>query len=181
MTGLSQTKQVLTWTGYRIGLSSVTLSLIIIFPRRCMSDLLGLDLVCVSSWNSVLGRAVASPSPHIPVCDPRRVHVEFVVDIVAPNCLFSGFLHFPLSIMLHFYSSVTDAVLVINGVVKHPPPGNSSRLVKKSSFVEPEVLLPCFIPALRSTQSLMQWAPGFFPGDKAAGSWRWPLNSICCG
>jgi len=46
VTGLSQTHK----TGAdvdRIGLSSVALSLIIIFPRRCMSDPWGLDLVCV--------------------------------------------------------------------------------------------------------------------------------------
>lgn len=28
------------------------------------------------------------------------------------------------------------------------------------------------------TQSLLQWVPGFFPGSKAGGVWRWPLTSI---
>jgi hypothetical protein len=33
-------------------------------------------------------------------------------------------------------------------------------------------------PNLRHTQPPIQWALGFFPGDKAAGAWNWPLSSI---
>jgi hypothetical protein len=126
----------------RIGLSSVGLSLIVIFSRRCMSDLWGLDLACMCHYIICVEQRTAPfhgqpATSRVPFCDPRRVHVVVVV-IVAPNCLFAEYLHLPVSIMLCFYSSVTDAVLVVTASLI---PRNSSRLVKKLSFVEPEVLL----------------------------------------
>ena len=36
-------------------------------------------------------------------------------------------------------------------------------------------------PAVGTTQSLIQWAYGFFPGSKTAGTWSWPKIKIYCG